>query len=136
MSEIEAAGPAHAVALAAIHRAAFPPAEAWSADVMALQLGMAGAYGLIQPNGGMVLARVAADEAEILTLAVAASARRQGLGRCLLLAAMDEARRRGAAAIFLEVGVANRAARARCMGRPGSPRSGAVAAIMPAGLMR
>ena len=79
---------------------------------MTLQLGLAGAFGRIHPAGGRVLARIAAEEAEILTLAVAPAARRQGLGRALLLAAMEEAARRGAREMFLEVAAANPAARA------------------------
>lgn len=112
MSTIGAAGPAHAAALAAIHCTAFPPKEAWSADVIALQLGLPGAFGLIDPTGGMVLARVTADEAEILTIAVMPTARRRGLGRALLRAVMDQAAKRGAIEMFLEVAIANGAARA------------------------
>ena len=58
----------------------------------------------------MILARVAADEAEVLTLAVVGAARRAGVGRRLLAAAMGEAARRGAASMFLEVGERNGAA--------------------------
>lgn len=79
---------------------------------MALQLGSPGAFGRIHSDDGMVLARVAADEADILTLAVVPGARRQGLGGHLLRAAMDEAARRGATTMFLEVGVDNDAAQA------------------------
>lgn len=111
-SGIEIAVPAHAAAMAAIHRAAFPPDEIWGEDVMALQLGLPGAFGRIHPDGGMVLARVAGDEADILTIAVSPQARRQGLGRALLLAALEEAACRGAASMFLEVGVSNDAASA------------------------
>ena len=57
-----------------------------------------------------MVARVASDEAEILTLAVAPGARGKGLGRALLSAAIAEAARRGAKAIFLEVGRDNPAA--------------------------
>ena len=79
---------------------------------MTLQLGLPGVFGRIHPDGGMVLARVAADEADILTLAVAPEAQRRGLGRALLLAALDEAARRGAKSMFLEVSVTNEAASA------------------------
>jgi ribosomal-protein-alanine N-acetyltransferase len=112
MSTIEAAGPEHAAALAAVHRAAFPPKEAWSADVIALQLGLPGAFGLIDPTGGMVLARVTAGEAEILTIAVMPAARRLGLGRALLRSAIEHAAKRGASEMFLEVAITNGAARA------------------------
>ncbi len=108
-----AATPTHGPALAAIHAASFPPAERWGADVMALQLGLHGAFGLIAAaGGGFILARVAADEAEILTLAVRPEQRRTGLGAALLHAAMAQAATRGARAMFLEVALANTAARA------------------------
>jgi [ribosomal protein S18]-alanine N-acetyltransferase len=55
---------------------------------------------------------VAADQAEILTLAVVPAARRRGVGAALLQAVMQAAAARGAAALFLEVSTANDAARA------------------------
>ena len=63
-----------------------------------------------QEAGGFVLARVVADEAEILTLAVDPPSQGQGAGRRLLQAAMDDSRRRGAMAMFLEVAPSNAAA--------------------------
>ncbi len=108
---VEAAHASQAEALSAIHRAAFPPREVWGGDAIALQLVMPGTFGLVEVRGGMLLARVAADEAEVLTLAVLPALRRQGLGRALLQAAMAEARRRGAAAMTLEVAVDNVPAR-------------------------
>lgn len=103
---------ADADALAALHAASFPPAERWGADAITLMLEMQGAFGLHAPGAGFVLARVAADEAEILTLAVVPAARRQGQGAALLAAAMAGAALRGAAAMFLEVSERNAAARA------------------------
>jgi ribosomal-protein-alanine N-acetyltransferase len=111
MTAIVPATPAHAGAMAAIHAACFPKGERWGADAMALQLGQPGAFGLMDAAGGMLLARVAADEAEILTLAVAPAARRQGRALALLRAAAARARAAGARAIFLEVSVNNTAAR-------------------------
>jgi ribosomal-protein-alanine N-acetyltransferase len=105
-------GTAHAAALAAIHAAAFPAGEAWDAAAFRGQLQLAGVFGAIDPAGGMVLARIAADTAEILTLAVVPEARRRGLGASLLHAALAEAAARGARAMFLEVSEANIAARA------------------------
>lgn len=107
-----AAGIAHAAAMAAVHAQSFPPAERWGADAFALQLPLPGVFGLIAPAGGIVLARVVADEAEILTLAVIPAARRIGLGRSLLGAARAAAAAAGALAMFLEVSEANQAARA------------------------
>jgi len=43
------------------------------------------------------------SQADIQTIGVAESARRQGLGRVLMLRLVDEARDRGAAEVFLEV---------------------------------
>ncbi len=57
---------------------------------------------------GFVMLRRAADEAEILTLAVAPAARRRGVGRALVEAAVAHA----PAALFLEVAADNAAARA------------------------
>jgi ribosomal-protein-alanine N-acetyltransferase len=111
MTEIIDAAPAHAQAMGEIHAACFPPAERWGADAMALQLGQRGAFGLIDPAGGMLLARVAADEAEILTLAVVPAARRQRRASALLAAAAARAAAAGARAMFLEVAAANTPAR-------------------------
>ena len=109
---IERAGPAHAAALAAIHHAAFPPGQRWGADAMVLQLELPGVFVLYHARGGMVMARIAADEAEILTLAVLPEQRRQGLGRTLLAEAVRQCEAHGAAVLFLEVATRNAAARA------------------------
>jgi [ribosomal protein S18]-alanine N-acetyltransferase len=108
--------PVHAVWLAAVHAAAFPPRETWSADAIAMQLASPGSFGILDPRGGMVLAREAGGEAEILTLAVAPEVRRQGVARGLLRRAMAEAARRGATVLFLEVSTANPAAHALYIG--------------------
>lgn len=62
--------------------------------------------------GGFALIRVALDEAELLALAVAPGARRCGLGRALLAAALCESERLGAASLMLEVSAENAPARA------------------------
>ena len=103
---------AHAGVMAEIHHAAFPRAEAWSKEVFSLHLGTPQTFGFVHSLGGMILARVAADEAEILTLAVLPEQRRQSVGSALLGAAMARAGAFGAAAMFLEVAVTNHAARA------------------------
>ena len=100
-----------APALAALHAAAFPPAEAWGADAISLMLGLEGAYGFGLDGQGFILARAVAGEAEILTLAVAPEARRRGVAGALLRAAMMEAQYRDALVMFLEVSAANTAAR-------------------------
>jgi ribosomal-protein-alanine N-acetyltransferase len=102
----------HAAPLAAIHAQAFPPREAWGEDAIMIQLAMPGVFGLLDPRGGMILARVTADEAEILTLAVVPEARRQGVAAALLAGAIAEARARAARTMVLEVATGNTAARA------------------------
>jgi len=108
---IEAAGAADAPALAALHEAAFEAGERWDAAAIGVLLAMPGAFGLHIPGAGFVLARVAADEAEILTLAVIPTARRKGHAGALLAGAMAAALLRGAGTMFLEVSDRNAAAR-------------------------
>ncbi len=107
---IERAGPFHAVTLATIHEAAFPAAEAWDQAIIAGHMSMPGVCAFIDPRGGMAMVRVAADEAEILTLAVAPEVRRQGVGHALMRAACAHAARAGATRVFLEVATTNTAA--------------------------
>jgi ribosomal-protein-alanine N-acetyltransferase len=106
------ATPLHATAMAEIHAAAFPFGERWGAEAIALQLAQPGAFGLLDPGGGMLLGRVAGDEAEILTLAIAPAVRRQGRALALLSAAVSRARGTGAHLLFLEVSAGNAAAKA------------------------
>jgi [ribosomal protein S18]-alanine N-acetyltransferase len=103
---------AHAAVLAAVHAAAFPPAEAWGEDAISLQLALPGVFGFLDERGGMLIARIAGQDAEVLTLAVQPGARRQGIARTLLRSAIAEAHGRGATALFLEVATTNVAARA------------------------
>lgn len=104
--------PAHGPVLAAIHASAFGATEAWEEAAFARQLALPGVFGFIHADSGLVLARAAAGEAEILTLAVAPAARRRGVGRCLLRVAIEEAAARGVGTLFLEVSAGNAAARA------------------------
>lgn len=98
--------------LAALQSASFE--DLWSPGAMEDLLAMPGAFALIAEQDGtprgFVLARAAAGEAEILSIAVHGSARRRGLGRALLAAALDAATARRARTIFLEVAVDNAAA--------------------------
>jgi [ribosomal protein S18]-alanine N-acetyltransferase len=59
---------------------------------------------------GLLIARRAADEAELLTLAVAPNFRRAGLGKALLEEAIAVLRAAGAKQLFLEVAEGNQAA--------------------------
>jgi ribosomal-protein-alanine N-acetyltransferase len=105
------ASAAHAGVMAAMHAAAFPAGERWGPEALGLLLGQPGVFGLIADAKGFVLARVAADEAEILTLAVLPDRQRQGLATRLLQAAHDRAASLGAQAMLLEVAESNLAAR-------------------------
>ena len=98
-----------AAPLAALHAVSFP--DPWDAKAITDLLATPGTFAFHAPDG-FVMARIAAGEAEILTLAVEPHARRQGLGRALLQAAINQARADGATTMFLEVGADNPAARA------------------------
>ena len=112
MISLTAARPAYAQVLADMHATAFPPEERWDAKAVAEMLAMPGPFGWIAEADGFIIARVAGDEAEILTLAVLPDRRRIGLGATLLAEAMREAAARGAQAVLLEVAEPNAAARA------------------------
>lgn len=106
---IRAAAPGDLAEMARIHALCF--AKAWDEAALGDMLKSPGIVGLIAP-GGFVLARVAADEAEVLTIAVDPTARRKGTGRALLAEAVSAVRARGARTMFLEVAHTNAAARA------------------------
>jgi ribosomal-protein-alanine N-acetyltransferase len=113
MTEI-AATAAHAEFLAELHAACFP-GESWSADAMRSILSIPGTFGLIaldaaERPAGLLLARGAAGDIEILTLGVAPGSRRAGLGRGLLARALAQAEAAGATRVFLEVADDNEAA--------------------------
>jgi ribosomal-protein-alanine N-acetyltransferase len=96
-----------AAELAAIHAETFD--EPWGADEIRTLLSGPGGFGLLT-EGGFILCRAIAGEAEILTLAVKPDARRRGLGRTLVEAAAIVAAQGGASAFFLEVASDNAAA--------------------------
>lgn len=97
--------------LAALHARCFVSPPPWSAAAFAGLLADAQVALLAEPGGrGFALARVVADEAELLTLAVLPEARRQGVGRALLARFEQLAAARGAARGFLEVAEDNAAA--------------------------
>lgn len=106
------AGPQDAAQLASLHAAAFR--RGWSAEEFERLL--------IDPNvvadramagsrlAGFVLSRLAADQAEILSIAVAAPDRRRGIARKLLDVHLRRLAAYGATALFLEVDERNAAA--------------------------
>ena len=81
---------------AALHAESFVPLgeRAWTRQDIAALLASPGVAGLLLQAGGadagFALCRVAADEAELLTIAVRPAHRRQGAGRRLLAAVIDE----------------------------------------------
>jgi ribosomal-protein-alanine N-acetyltransferase len=87
----------------------FDPAfgEAWSAPQCAGLLPMPGVWLVMAEDAGEVagfsLARVVADEAELLLLAVKQKAQRQGTGKLLLRRFFEDAAARGAGRFYLEV---------------------------------
>jgi ribosomal-protein-alanine N-acetyltransferase len=101
-------------AVAAIERASF--GDPWSEAAFRELLRMRSAIFLVATRGAMravagyVIAIVAADEAEILNLAVIPSDRRHGLGGELLDAGLAAVADQGARAAFLEVRESNAAA--------------------------
>ncbi len=101
-----------AEALEAVHAKAFD--KSWTAPDIVRLMQIMGGFALISEDSegisGFILARVIAGEAEILTLAVAPWARRQGAGLVLVEAVAAEAARRGASVVFLEVATDNAAA--------------------------
>lgn len=97
--------------LARLHAAAFDLDRPWTAAEFAGLLAAPGAL-LLGNARAMLLARVALDEAELLTLATDPAHRRRGLAAGLLAAFHDAASARGATRAFLEVAEDNLPARA------------------------
>lgn len=89
--------------------------DAWSFDAMRADLASEHCYYLValpadDPSSSTAIAGYAgllaprgAKEGDIQTIAVAVDARRRGLGRVLMTSLLNEARRRGAREVFLEV---------------------------------
>ena len=96
--------------MAATHADAFVLSRAWSVDEFTSLLSHPSVFALGDERA-FVLARVIADEAELLTIATRRDAQRTGLARRLMDDWHDEAQRRGAAHVFLEVAADNAPAR-------------------------
>ncbi len=99
---------------ATLHATAFP--HPWSAPEFERLIGAETTFGeaAVETRSrrllGFVLSRRALDEAEILTVAVDAAARRHGIGRKLLDVHLPRLGRHGVKQVFLEVGETNVAA--------------------------
>jgi ribosomal-protein-alanine N-acetyltransferase len=113
-----------------LHREAFEPMgeRGWTRQDIAGLLASPGVRGFLMTGCscdiGMAISRVAAEEAELLTVAVDPAHQRRGAGRMLLDAVVDRVREEGARTLFLEVGADNPRARAlyesagfKCAGR-------------------
>ena len=100
---------------AAIHAAAMADGlggEAWGADSFEALLQTPQTVGWMVENAGVVLARCAAGEAEILTIGVHPASRRTGLARGLLAACYAVLPAMGAERLLLEVAADNLPAQA------------------------
>jgi ribosomal-protein-alanine N-acetyltransferase len=102
-----------AAAMAAAHAQAFD--AAWREDEFEDLLEGEGIFGFLAHDDaplGVILCRVAAEEMEVLTVGVTPRARRKGVARALMTAALGAASQAGAASAFLEVAVDNSGAEA------------------------
>lgn len=103
-----------AAAMAEVHASAFD--DPWSGEDIAVLLAAPGAFalgaGAADDLESFVLCRLAADEAEVLTIATRPDARRRGAAAAVLAEALVVALASGAAAMFLEVATDNPAAQA------------------------
>lgn len=109
------ATPADAGIMATIHASCFD--RSWDAKAMARFIAAPGvlcligaASEMVVTPAGLLIARRAEDEAELITLGVAPVCRRAGLARALVTHAMDDLRASGARRLFLEVDESNDAA--------------------------
>jgi ribosomal-protein-alanine N-acetyltransferase len=95
------------------------PDDAWSSENMAREVAGDHTYYLVAIGDddaidgyAGLLAPLGTGQGDIQTVTVAPRARRQGLARTLLLQLINEARRRGAEELFLEVRADNEGAQA------------------------
>jgi [ribosomal protein S18]-alanine N-acetyltransferase len=110
---IREAGPLDAELLAALHRDCFQ--RPWDETAMAKFAAAPGTLCLVGSldegaAGGLLMARKAGDEAEILTFGVVPPCRNKGLGKALLETAVERLSASGVKRLFLEVEDGNEAA--------------------------
>lgn len=104
----------HADAIARLHGQIFE--SGWDEASITSLLLHPGSIALVATSGdpkdvgGFVLAQIAADEAEIITLGIMHDWRRRGIGRRLVDGIKRAAARAGAKSVFLEVAPSNLAA--------------------------
>ena len=123
--ETRAAEPADIAAVLEIERRSF--SDPWSPAAFRSAMTAPHVYFLVavgrEPQRllGYLVAWFAADEGEIANIAVAPSARQLGVGRQLLDDALQAARARRVASVYLEVRESNRAARTLYVSRGFAP---------------
>ncbi|MGB0907062.1 MAG: GNAT family N-acetyltransferase [Maricaulaceae bacterium] len=100
----------HAERAAVIHAESFE--TGWSAETLSGHINNDLCLGISQGDElcGFIILRSAADQADIVTIAIAKTARRKGLANRLLEAAEQTASQQGVELIFLEVAEDNAAA--------------------------
>jgi [ribosomal protein S18]-alanine N-acetyltransferase len=94
---------------AMLHAQAFPH-EPWDEAAFATMLAQPGMHPFLDERGGFLLLRIILDEAEIITIGVAAP--RQGIASALMARGIEAARAVGVTKIHLEVAADNAPARA------------------------
>ena len=108
------AEPQDAPVLAELHRESLRPC--WSAEDLAASCRMPARVTLKACADidivGFSVTQIAADEAELLTIAVRDAYRRRGVASHLLAASIDACHERGLSSIYLEVACGNSAAQA------------------------
>lgn len=105
---------AHIPAAAALEAECFPDAVSPASFAAFVHAPSNRYFAALLPDGtplGYGGYSLAADEAEILTVAVSPAFRRHGAGRALMLVLLRDARSRGAAHVYLEYRASNEAAR-------------------------
>lgn len=107
--------PDDAAAIAALHAMLFP--TAWERDAIQALIEHPASLALVATRPGrivvgFIIAQIAADEAEILTIGVEPDQQRHGIGRQLVEGAARSAIRSEARRLFLDVADSNVAARA------------------------
>ncbi|MDT8759122.1 GNAT family N-acetyltransferase [Sphingomonas psychrotolerans] len=117
ITELREGGAQDLAEVSRIMEDAFDPryGEAWTSAQCLGMLSLPGVWLVIASldgaDAGFALARVVADEAELLLLATRPAARRRGVAGALLRAVIGEAEARGVAQLHLEVRAGNDAVR-------------------------
>ena len=109
------AAPEDSRAIATMHATLFP--TAWDSDAIQALIEHPASLALVAARPGreilgFIIAQIAADEAEILTVGVARDQQGHGIGRQLVEGAARAAKRSEARRLFLDVADSNAAARA------------------------